>query len=400
MKPISALAEKQLFDLYYKQHNYFGRDKLYKLCVSKKIDISRRQVLDWLNKQEIHQLHAPTFLSTNIQHTILKKPGKQIGIDLIDMQNYVNDGYHYILTGIDLFSKKAYARPLKNKTGKATAQAMQNIIKKDIKSVSSIRSDNGSEFISEEFKSMLAKNKIRQVLSLPGKPQSNGNIERFNSTLKRLLRMAMRSTQSNDWPNLLKVIIENYNNTEARVTGQVPNKLDKSEDKGILSEVKNNISKSVLSKRDKDIVKFKPGDKVRIKLDEDDRERSGETFSKQIYTVDKIQRPKSTVSSAAYVLKLQGKVIKQKFYNNDLLLIPVVHNSIDEPEKYEVSKIVRPVTHNKKPAYLIKWLNYPNSENTIEPRDQLLDDIPKLVEQYEKKHNVKFHKDGKFTYEE
>jgi len=71
-----------------------------------------------------------------------------------------------------MFSKKAYAEALPNKEAITVAKAMEKIIDDQIFYVSSIRSDNGSEFIAKEFKEMLAKYNIKQVLSLPGKPQS------------------------------------------------------------------------------------------------------------------------------------------------------------------------------------------------------------------------------------
>ena len=91
----------------------------------------------------------------------------------------------YIKTGIDLYSKKAYAEALKDKSQKEINKAIKEIIKES--QPKSIRSDNGSEFISKDFKKILHDNNIKQVLSTPGLPLSNGNIERFNGILKNLI---------------------------------------------------------------------------------------------------------------------------------------------------------------------------------------------------------------------
>ena len=56
-----------------------------------------------------------------------------------------------------------------------------------------------------------------------------------------------------------------------------------------------------------------------------------------------------------------------------------------------ISKLIKPVIHNKKPAYLVRWKYYRASDDTIEPRDQLLEDVPKLVRKFEKDHNVKWY---------
>lgn len=49
--------------------------------------------------------------------------------DLAEMQQFKrqNRGYRYISFVIDVFSKKAYAKPLKDKTAKNVAEAMENI---------------------------------------------------------------------------------------------------------------------------------------------------------------------------------------------------------------------------------------------------------------------------------
>ena len=88
-----------------------------------------------------------------LQSTVLNKPHEQIGIDLIDMSNYLYDNYKYILTGIDLFSKKANGLALKDKSQKEINKAIKEIIKES--QPKSIRSDNGSEFISKDFKKIL-----------------------------------------------------------------------------------------------------------------------------------------------------------------------------------------------------------------------------------------------------
>ena len=400
MRLLSKESEQALYDLYYRQHAMFGRDRLYKLAVSKGIDVSRREVLAWLKKQQINQLYAPTNRTVNIRNTVLSKQGV-IGIDLIDMQHFADRGFHYILTGIDLFSKKAYAKALKNKEAKTVAAAMNTLITKDINRVSTVRSDNGSEFIAAEFQKVLKKHDVKHVFSLPSKPQSNGNIERFNGTLKRLLRMAMTATQSTDWPKLLENIISQYNNTVSQVTGKTPNDLDAEEGQSELLAVKAKIHKAVTSKRGTaETIKAQVGNKVRIKLDENDKDRLGENWSRQLYTVLKVKKPRTAVTAVAYTLALNGTPLKKVFYNNDILYVPAVENVQDVPAKYTISKIVRPVTHNKKPAFEVKWLHYPASENTIEPRDQLLEDAPKAIEQFEKKHNVHWLKTGKYTWDE
>ena len=51
-----------------------------------------------------------------------------------------------------------------------------------------VRSDNGGEFISHAFKSLLLENKIKQELSAPYSPHQNGTAERSWRTLLEMAR--------------------------------------------------------------------------------------------------------------------------------------------------------------------------------------------------------------------
>jgi len=142
---------------------------------------------------------------------------------------------------------------------------------------------------------------------------------------------------------------------------------------------------------------FKKGDKVRIKLDEDERGYGGENWSKKVYTIYKVMKSRNNVSSPSYYIKDKDNDYTKKYYNNDLLYIPAVENAQDEPERYQIAKLIKPVIHNKKPSYIVHWKYYTSKDDTIEPRDELLKDTPKLIRKYEKEHNVEF-RNGRVYY--
>ena len=49
--------------------------------------------------------------------------------DLLDIHQYAcqNEGYKFILVVLDIFTRYAWARPLKNKTGVSVASALEDI---------------------------------------------------------------------------------------------------------------------------------------------------------------------------------------------------------------------------------------------------------------------------------
>ena len=91
-------------------------------------------------------------------------------------------GYAYYVSFIDDFSRKTWIYFMKNKDEvfskfKEFKALIKNHTEKKIKT---IRSDNGGEFTSNEFKELCKEAGIKRELSTPYNPQQNGVAERKN----------------------------------------------------------------------------------------------------------------------------------------------------------------------------------------------------------------------------
>lgn len=105
-----------------------------------------------------------------------------------DLQKFsaLNKQYKWILVCIDSFSKYVSALPLKNKDNTEVIWGMQKALNKmGIPRV--LLSDNGWEFISEQFHQLLFNNNIKPIKIDVYSAAQNGSIERVNQTLKRKL---------------------------------------------------------------------------------------------------------------------------------------------------------------------------------------------------------------------
>ena len=92
-----------------------------------------------------------------------------------------NKGIKYLLTVIDIFSKYAWAVPLKNKTGESVTEAFNNIVSEG-RTPKNLWVDEGKEFYNKTFQSFLDKNTINMYHTFnEGKAVV---IERFNRSLK------------------------------------------------------------------------------------------------------------------------------------------------------------------------------------------------------------------------
>merc|ERR1712240_611851 len=73
-----------------------------------------------------------------------------------------NRGYRYILVLIDIFSRKVYLAPLKNKRNKTTADAMNKFLSQTKHKYSLFFSDLGSEYRGKYTTALFDKYDIKQ----------------------------------------------------------------------------------------------------------------------------------------------------------------------------------------------------------------------------------------------
>ena len=91
-------------------------------------------VKSWLIRQDAYTLYKPLRHRFRRRQTFIKDIHDLWQTDLVDMQslsNY-NDGVMFLLTCIDTFSKYAWVRPLKNKSGQNVTEAFKSILNEEI----------------------------------------------------------------------------------------------------------------------------------------------------------------------------------------------------------------------------------------------------------------------------
>ena len=108
-------------------------------------------------------------------------------IDLADVSNLspFNDGMRYLLTCIDVFSKRAWAIPIKTKFAHSVADAFEKILSEG--TCNMVQSDKGTKFLNSTFQSMLRRHGIHFYTS-ENEDLKASFVERFNRTLFLRLR--------------------------------------------------------------------------------------------------------------------------------------------------------------------------------------------------------------------
>lgn len=102
----------------------------------------------FMNQKRSISIHKRRIKNFTRRQIIVPDPFHSISADLIDYQSYsrLNSGYNYILNVIDMFSRMAFARPLKTKTALEVSEALDEIISSMQFIPKFFTSDKGREF--------------------------------------------------------------------------------------------------------------------------------------------------------------------------------------------------------------------------------------------------------------
>ena len=87
----------------------------------------------------------------------------------------------------------------------------------------SLRTDNGSQFVSDYFKKYLEENGIEHRRTTPLWPQANGEVERQNRSILKCLRIAQ--AEGRNWRSEMNDFLMRYSSTTHSTTGVSPAQL-------------------------------------------------------------------------------------------------------------------------------------------------------------------------------
>ena len=179
-------------------------------------------------------------------------------LDILDLKDYGpenNRGFRYVLVTIDNFSKYGWTIPLKNKNAQTIKDSFENILISSKRKPHLIESDRGKEFYNNIFQDYLKKNNIK----LYSRNTSLGAVfaERFNRTIRDLVKKPVFEKGDGNWIDVLPVITKQYNNRIHSSTKLSPKDASLNKNEGF-------VYRNLLDKRKKVKPKFQINDLVRV----------------------------------------------------------------------------------------------------------------------------------------
>ena len=130
-------------------------------------------------------------------------------LDLKDNGPKNKRGYRYVLVVIDNFSKFGWTTPLKNKNAQTIKDSFESIIISSNRSSNLLGGDRDRRFYNSIFQDFLSKNNIK----LYSRNSSFGSVsaERFNRTIRDLLKKHVFEKCDGNWIDVLPTITKQYN---------------------------------------------------------------------------------------------------------------------------------------------------------------------------------------------
>ena len=373
--------EQFLRELYFNPKSpasYSSISKLWKEVKSESRSVSKaeaapikyKEVKEFMENIPTYQLHKPAMKKFLSRKTMVSYAFQQFQADLVDMQKFSrdNNGYNYILTVIDVFSRYAWSLPLKSKRGEDVKDLFQEVFEAGHPEISDvpgksgfpekIQFDEGKEFYNKHLKDYLEQNNIEYFSSFSDKKAAV--CERYNKSLKGKMWKYFTQKETEKWVDILPDLVYSYNHTFHSSIGMKPVDAIKEENEDV---VWYNLYGTFLA-NDFGSPKFKVGDSVRIS-------KYKTVFTKGYlpnYT-EEVFKIKQVVYTKPFVYKLQDyqeEEITGYFYEQELSYVP-------NPEdiEYKIEKVLRYKTIKGKKYGLVKWKGYSEKFNEWLPVENL-----------------------------
>ena len=307
--------------------------------IVRKSKLPYKTVKKWLGQQDVYTLHKPIRHRFKTRRVLVSKIDDQWQADLVDMQKYStkNKNFNYILTVIDIFSKYAWAIPIKKKTGEEITKAFKEIFKHRIPQ--KLHTDKGLEFINKNTQSLLKEKNINWFAT---ENETKAQVvERFNRTLKSRMFKYFTHHDTKKWVDIIDDLSRNYNNSYHRSIKMTPIEGSKKKNE---KTVYNNLFPDKIHYKPP---KFKLDDRVRISKKRKDFTKGYlPNFTQEIFIIHEVLK----TDPPTYKLKdMNNEIIIGSFYENEMVKY--------DHEYYEIEKIIR----KKKDKLLIKWKGYDKS---------------------------------------
>jgi Integrase core domain/Chromo (CHRromatin Organisation MOdifier) domain len=335
--------DQVLTKIFYDIENPAGFASVRKLWEATGKAYTLTKIKNWLAAQNTYTLHKQKRLNFKRSVFFVSNIDDIWQADLNDMRSVKNDndGFCYLLTVIDTFSKYVWVEPLKRKTGLEVTAAFEKIFRESGRKPLKLNCDQGKEFLNKSFINFLNKHDV-EIYTTADYGFKAAIVERLNRTLKTRMAKYLTYRNTKRYIDILPMIVSGYNNSLHSSIKMTPSQVN---DRNVLRVWKTMYGSKLFDLNMKS--KFKIGERVRVSVQKNDH-----NFSEEIFTVQKTLHRNPVM----YILKdLESENISGAFYEHELTKVILS----DGDSLFKIDKIVSKKGHAHSLMYLVRWLGYP-----------------------------------------
>ncbi len=151
---------------------------------------------------------------------VIEVPFTRIAMDIVGPLERTQSGYRYILVVCDYATRYPEAFPLRKVSARPIAQALLQLFSR-VGIPQEVLTDQGTAFLSKTLKQVYSLLGIKGIRTTPYHPQTDGLVERYNQTLKSMLRKFV-AANGKDWDRWLPYLLFAYREVPQASTGFSP----------------------------------------------------------------------------------------------------------------------------------------------------------------------------------
>lgn len=170
---------------------------------------------------QAHKSSKPKRFASELNPSLPEGPNYRLSVDLIGPLPLTEAGYHYAIVMVDYFTKYVVVAPLTSKEGGEVAEAIFKNWYAIYGIPYELQTDQGNEFTNDLLKRLNYRIEVGHRVTTPYYPQANGQVERFNQTLKNCIAIYAED-KPGTWSEFLGSVSWAYNSSLHPITGFSP----------------------------------------------------------------------------------------------------------------------------------------------------------------------------------
>ena len=246
--------------------------------------------------------------------------------------------------GNDIFSRYAFARPLRDKTPKEVVRALKSIFREEGVAPKLIQTDQGTEFENRIVRHFLTQVHNIELFSVKS-PLKAAMVERLNRTIKERMWRAFTRQGNYRWLDLLPKLIYSYNHSKHRILGQTPASVNRENEADVWLRLYGREEQQAAAPT------FSLGDRVRLSRQKDLFEKGYlPNWTEEEFVVHEIIDKYRPITYR--VSSLDGEIIEGSFYSEELQKVT------NQDEMYRIERVIRTRGQGVHKQALVKWMGY------------------------------------------